>query len=95
MEALTPVKRYNLAPPTVNDLFVSLDRLVGPEESQRLWVAACRQAGVRSNGPALSIEQFDNALQQLKQAKGLASVAASSMLVRLKSYRTLSIMNSK
>lgn len=93
MEASTPVQRYNLAPPTEQDVFASLDRLVGQEESRRLWTAACRQAGVRSNGTPLSIAQLDSALQQLKLTKGLASVAASSMMVRLKSFRTLSILN--
>lgn len=92
MEASTAVKRYNLAPPSEQDLFVSLNRLMKPEESHQLWTAACRYAGARS---PLSIDQFERALVQLKESKGLASIAASSMLVRLKSYRTLSMMNPK
>jgi hypothetical protein len=94
MEASQVVSRYNLGPPTEKDLLVSLERLVGPDESRRLWSSACGQAGVRANG-TLSIEQLDRALQQLKLVKGLAMVAANSMLVRLKSYRTLSIIQSK
>ncbi|WP_157991664.1 hypothetical protein [Caldimonas tepidiphila] len=94
METAAVIKNYNLAPPTEKDVFASLDRLVGQEESRRLWTAACRQAGVRSNG-ALPLEQIESALQQLKQEKGLAMVAANSLLVRVKSYRTLSLLNSK
>lgn len=92
MEASSAVKSYNLAPPSEQDLFVSLNRLMKPEESQQLWTAACRHTGAR---PPLSIEQFERVLVQLKEGKGMASIAASSMLVRLKSYRTLSMMNSK
>lgn len=92
MEASSTVKRYNLAAPNEQDLFVSMNRLMKPEESLQLWTAACRHTGARS---PLSIEQFERALVQLKEGKGMASIAASSMLVRLKSYRTLSIMNSK
>jgi DNA-binding phage protein len=86
------VKRYNLAQPNEQDLFVSLNRLMKPEEAQQMWTVACRTTGARS---PLSFEQFERALIQLKESKGMASIAASSMLVRLKSYRTLSIMNSK
>lgn len=92
MEATSPVQRYNLAAPSEQDLFVSLNRLMKAEESQQLWTTACRNAGARS---PLSAEQFERALVQLKEAKGMASIAASSMLVRLKSYRTLSKINSK
>lgn len=92
MEASAVVKRYNLAPPSEEDLFTSLNRLMKPDESQKLWTAACRNAGARS---PLSLEQFERALVQLKEGKGMASIAASSMLVRVKSYRTLSMMNSK
>lgn len=94
MQASTAVKRYNLSPPGEQDVLVSLTRLVGPDESARLWTSACRQSGVRA-GMALSLEQLEKALLQLKLAAGLAAVAASSILVRLKSYRTLSLMNSK
>ncbi|WP_152594662.1 hypothetical protein [Massilia sp. BSC265] len=92
MEASSAVNRYKLAPPSEQDLFVSLNRLMKPEESQQLWTTACRQVGARS---PLSVDQFERVLVQLKEAKGLASIAASSTLVRLKSYRTLSKMNSK
>ena len=92
MEALPSVKRYNLAPPSEQDLFVSLNRLMKPDESERVWTAACRAAGAR---PPMSIEIFERALVQLKEGKGMAAIAASSMLIRLKSYRTLSMMNSK
>ncbi|MFC0250696.1 hypothetical protein [Massilia consociata] len=94
MEAPTAVKRYNLSPPGEQDVLASLTRLVGPDESSRLWTSACRQAGARS-GAILSLEQFEKVLLQLKQSAGLAAVAASSILVRLKSYRTLSLMNAK
>lgn len=92
MEAPAAVKRYNLAPPNEQDLFVSLNRLMKPEDSQELWTVACRHAGARS---PLSLEQFERVLVRLKENKGMASIAASSMLVRLKSYRTLSMMNLK
>lgn len=92
MDASSAVNRYNLAPPSEQDLFASLNRLMKPEQSQELWSTACRQAGARS---PLSVEQFERVLVQLKEARGLASIAASSTLVRLKSYRTLSKMNPK
>lgn len=92
MEASSAVQRYNLAAPSEQDLFVSLNRLMKAEESQLLWTAACRSAGARS---PLSPEQFERALVQLKEAKGMASIAASSILVRLKSYRTLSKIQPK
>lgn len=92
MNASPAVPRYNLAPPNEQDLFASLNRLMKPEESQQLWNTACRQSGAR---PPLSPDQFERVLTQLKEAKGLAAIAASSMLVRLKSYRTLSKMNSQ
>jgi DNA-binding phage protein len=92
MEASSAVKRYNLAPPNEQDLFVSLNRLMKPEDAKLLWTNACRHVGARA---PLSIEHFERALVQLKEGKGMASIAASSMLVRLKSYRTLSLMNSK
>jgi DNA-binding phage protein len=92
MEASSAVPRYNLAAPSEQDLFVSLNRLMKPEESQKLWTTACRSTGARS---PMSIEQFERTLVQLKEAKGMASIAASSMLVRLKSYRTLSKMHPK
>jgi len=92
MEASSAVNRYKLAPPSEQDLLVALNRLMKPEESQQLWTTACRQAGARS---PLSVDQFERVLMHLKEAKGLASIAASSTLVRLKSYRTLSKMNSK
>jgi DNA-binding phage protein len=95
MEALSPVKRYNLAPPTEQDVIVSLSRLFKPEEVQQLWTAARSQAGLRSKGAPLTMDQLANALQQLKLSKGLAAVAASSLLVRVKSYHTLSHLNSK
>lgn len=92
MEAPAVVKRYNLAPPSERDLFVSLNRLMTPEESRQLWSAACHASGVVSPS---SLDEFERALLQLKEAKGIASIAAISMLVRLKSYRTLSMMNLK
>jgi hypothetical protein len=92
MEAPTVVKRYNLAPPSEQDLLVSLNRLMTPEQSRELWSAACRAAGASS---PLSFDEFERALLHLKEARGIASITAVSMLVRLKSYRTLSMMNSK
>jgi hypothetical protein len=92
MEASTTIKRYNMAPPNEQDVLTSLARLVGPDVARQLWTAACGQAGIR-NGATLSLQQLDGALQQLKQVKGLASVAANSLLVRVKSFRTLSSMN--
>lgn len=92
MEAPAIVKRYNLAPPTENDLFISLNRLMTPDESQQVWSAACRASGFSS---PTSLDQFELALLQLKEVKGIAAIAAISMLVRLKSYRTLLMMYSK
>ena len=94
MEATTTIKRYNLAPPNEQDVLASLDRLVGEEESNRIWAIACRQANARAGSPSMSIDQLEKALVYLKENKGLASISASSMLVRVKSYRTLSRMNS-
>jgi hypothetical protein len=94
MEALSPVKGYNLAPPGEQDLFASLARLVGPDEAHRAWDNARRQAGL-APGVALSMDQFDNALQQLRQSRGIAAVAGSSILVRLRSYRTLSALTAR
>jgi hypothetical protein len=92
METLPVVKRYNLAPPTEHDLLVSLSRLMGLEESRQLWLEVCRTVGVAS---PLSLDQFERALLRLREDKGMPSITASSMLVRLKSYRTLSSMNLK
>lgn len=92
MEAPAVVKRYNLAPPSERDLFVSLGRLMTPEEAQLLWSAACRASGACS---PLSPDQFERVLLQLKEGGGMASIVAVSTLVRLKSYRTLSMMTSK
>lgn len=94
MEALSPVKGYNLAPPSEQDLFASLQRLVGPDDARRAWDDARRQAGT-APGAALSLDQFDSALQRLREGKGIASVAASSILVRLRSYRTLSALTAR
>jgi hypothetical protein len=92
MEASSVVKRYNLAQPTEHDVIVSLSRLMDPEESRQLWLNVCRAAGVHS---PLSLDQFETALTKLRERRGMASITASSMLVRLKSYRTLSMMNLK
>lgn len=92
MNALTAVKGHNLAPPTEQDLFASLDRLVGQAESRQLWASACRQAGIPA-GVAMPADQLERALQQLKLAKGMASISANSILIRLKSHRTLSHLN--
>lgn len=92
METPAIVKRYNLAPPTEHDLFVSLNRLMTPEQSRQMWSAACHASGLSSPS---SLDEFERALLQLKEAKGIAAIAAISMLVRLKSFRTLSMMNSK
>lgn len=92
METPAVVKRYNFAPPSEQDLLVSLARLTTSEESLQLWSAACRASGVSS---PLSLDEFERALLHLKETKGIASIAAVSMLVRLKSYQTLSRMNSK
>ena len=94
MEALNPVKSYNLEVPTEKDLLVSLDRLVGAVETRRLWTIARGRAGVPLAGK-ISAEQFERTLQELKLEKGIAMVSANSMLIRLKSYRTLSILHSK
>lgn len=92
MQAPAVVKRYNLAPPSEQDLFVSLNRLMTQEAARQLWAATCHAAGVTS---PMSFDDFERALLQLKEGKGMASIAAISMLVRLKSWRTLSMMNSK
>jgi hypothetical protein len=92
MEALTVIKRYHLAPPSEQDVLVSLNRLMSPAESRQLWSAACRAAGVAA--PA-SLDALELALLRLKDTRGIASIAAVSLLVRLKSYRTLSMMNSQ
>jgi hypothetical protein len=94
MEVAIPVKGYNLAPPSEQDLFASLTRLVGPDEARRVWDHARQLAGM-APGAALSMDQFDSALQQLRAAKGIASVAGSSILVRLRSYRTLSALSAR
>ena len=91
MESLSTVKRYKLAPPTEQDLLTSLERLVGQEESRRLWTVACRRAGL--HGSARTLDQLESGLQQLKLAQGLGCVVANSILVRVRSYRTLSILN--
>lgn len=92
IETTTAVARYNLPSPTEKDLLVSLDRLVGAEETRRLWTIARGRAGVPLSG-AISMDQFHSVLQQLKQERGVAMVAANSMLIRLKSFRTLSILS--
>ncbi|GGY90884.1 hypothetical protein ACFFTM_25165 [Pseudoduganella plicata] len=92
MKTPAVVKRYNLALPSEQDLLLSLDRLMKHDQSRQLWSAACRASGV---SPPLTMDQFERALMQLKDGKGMASIAAVSMLVRLKSYRTLSAMNDK
>jgi hypothetical protein len=94
MEATPTIARYELAPPAEQDLFASLERLVGRDESRRVWDNARRQAGVQP-GADLSLDQFDSALQCLRRGKGLASVSASSILVRLRSYRALSTLNAQ
>ena len=90
MQPLAPVNSHNLAPPSEADLVSSLSRLVGADECRRLWGDACRQAGVRPGG--LNLDEIEAALQQLKQIKGMASISANSLLVRVKSYRTLSLL---
>jgi hypothetical protein len=92
MEASTAVKTYNLEVPTEKDLLVSLDRLVGAVETRRLWTNARSQAGVPLSGK-ISMDQFERTLQELKKEKGVAMISANSMLIRLKSYRTLSILH--
>ena len=94
METSTAIQRYNLPPPVEQDLIVSLERLVKADEARRIWAAARGRAGLRPSG-TLTMVQFDSALQQLKQEKGVAMIAASSMLIRLKSFRTLSILHTK
>lgn len=94
MQTMKPAPGYGLSQPNAQDILAALLRLVGQDESSRLWTASCRQAGI-SPSSTLTLDQLGRALQQLKQEKGLATIVANSMLVRISSFRTLSTINSK
>ena len=74
-------------------MLASLAALAGADEASRLWQAARQRAGVAGDGQALSGADLEYVLQQLVQRKGVAAVAAMSMLVRLRSYRALALEN--
>lgn len=92
MQTTTAIDRYKLAPPSEQDVFASLDRLVGQEESRRMWASACKRVGLFS-GKATTLDDLEKALLELKNAKGMAAIAASSMVVRVRSFRTISTIN--
>ncbi len=90
MTAPPPVQQYNLTAPSEEDALRSLARLLGSDTATRVWHTACAAAGIRRPGPTLTLDQLSAAAQQLRQQPGVTSVVASSLVVRLNSYRLLS-----
>lgn len=75
---------YGLSAPTERDARASLRELVGDEEGERCWRAACATAGVRPG--ALTLEELWRAAQALAQQGGMVGVTARSLGIRIRSY---------
>jgi hypothetical protein len=78
---------YALAPPSEDDALGFLARALGPDRAAQLWVATCREAGVRSG--RLSLDELERAAQLLAAQEGVAGVIGNSLVIRLRTYRLL------
>ena len=81
------VPGYALAQPTEQDALGFLARALGPDRAAQLWVATCREAGVRSG--QLGVEELERAAQALAKQEGVAGVIGNSLVIRLRTYRLL------
>lgn len=88
MSDATPlIPGYDLAPPTPGDALAFLARGVGADRAAALWMRASTEAGVRRD--ARSPEALMAVAERLSREEGVAGVIASSLLVRLRTWRLL------
>lgn len=88
--AETQTNRYDYDRPTEKRALEALARLVGEEEADEVWRAACRRVGVVPVASGLTLDELIAVADELKRLDGLPSIAGNSLSVRLRSYRGVS-----
>lgn len=78
---------YALAQPTEQDALAFLARALGPDRAASTWMQTCREAGVQSG--RLGVDELERAARVLERQEGVVGVIASSLLIRLRTYRLL------
>jgi hypothetical protein len=80
---------HGLGAPTESDVLTSLTRFVGEDRARDSWQAACASCGARP-GALHTPAALEAPLNALKANGGYEAVAASSLLVRIRTYALLS-----
>jgi hypothetical protein len=83
------VSSHGLDAPTESDVLASLGRFVGSDKALVAWTEACTASGLSAGSIHLP-ESLEAPLTQLKARGGYEAVAASSLLVRIRTYKLLS-----
>ncbi len=84
----TRIPVYDFSVPTEADAVAALHRVWGPERGERLWLDACRSAGVRP-GRVTDVAQLERAAAALGAAGGATATVARSIEIRLRTHARL------
>lgn len=74
-------------PISEDDVRSGLERVVGEEKAQKLWLDACEAAQTPRPGPPLGPEEMTRVVEYLKQRSGTASVVGNSLSVKIRTHK--------
>ncbi len=83
------ISSHGLDAPSEADVLASLTRFVGGDQAAAAWQSACVESGVQA-GSLTTPDALSGPLTLLKSKGGYEAVAASSLLVRVRTYALLS-----
>lgn len=85
----TPLPCYGLKAPSDECVIAAIAR-IKDEAFARKFFAQARQACGLEHVPALNLEQMEMVAVWITQQKGLISIPGHSLLVRIRTYKSLS-----
>lgn len=71
-------------PISEDEVRTALQRIMGEDEAQNMWLEACEAARAPRPGPELGPDEITRVVEHLKQQSGTASVVGTSLLVKIR-----------
>ncbi|MBO6536393.1 MAG: hypothetical protein JJ966_09230 [Balneolaceae bacterium] len=75
---------YNISPPTAKDAYNAIVKIIGEAQAKEAWMQAC--TACRLTKAPQNLMELKNVLQAISSKNTLASVPATSLLIKIRSY---------
>jgi hypothetical protein len=91
MTAPTRATTHDVVPPTVADFRAAVARVDRGDPT--VWAGLCAQARLSAEATTMSLAQLDALALVMRDQPGVLGVLGRSLIVRLTTYFTLSMLN--